>query len=69
MSLFLLRAHPVGVYLLLKCEYLHFKIEQAVNTIVHYMWFLGHSPQGGDEALQTPTFLLLQWGLGCSKFA
>ena len=67
MSLFLLRAHPVGVYLLLKCEYLHFKIEQAVKTIVHYMWFLGHGPQGGGRNLTSTYFFIVTMGLGLFK--
>ena len=67
MSLFLLRAHPVGVYLLLKCGYLHIKIEQAVKTIVHYMWILGHSPQGGERNLTNTYFFIVTMGLGLFK--
>ncbi len=67
MSLFVLRAHPVGVYLLLKCEHLNFKIEQAVKTIVHGMWFLGHSPQGGGRNLTNTYFFIVTMGLGLFK--
>ena len=64
MSLFSLRAHPVGVYLLLECEYLNFEIEHAIKTVAHHMWLLGHSPQEGGRNLTSTYFFIVTMGFG-----